>query len=219
MGLFVLSILSAFCLSVAPVVVPKAVDPCAVIGGQKWAAPSDVRACFESFPINETTKSNVCLLLNFLFPLLISERIQILEVVTKTLSFHTSVSYQVLAPEPFTADVHEDILGDLARIGATNYPSELAMHIDLSRSVKRLMDGHCVYINMCYDSLFLTFVPTPVVLLTDKQGAQAVHIAPEAFEVASAEFADEIHVWQDALPGKLKGQLASVSRRPPFNHL
>lgn len=136
---------------------------------------------------------------------------QILDVVTKTLAFHTSVSYQVRAPEPFTADVHEDILGDLARIGTTAYSSEFAMHVDLSRSVKRLMDGHCVYSNLCYDSLFLTFVPAPLVILTDAQGDQAVHIAPEAFEVATAEFADEIAVWQDALPGKLKGQLASVS--------
>ncbi|KAH8114000.1 hypothetical protein DFH11DRAFT_1509631 [Phellopilus nigrolimitatus] len=172
---------------------PKAGDLCAAIGGQKWVAPSAVRACFESFPINQTTKSNI------------------LDVVTKTLAFHTSVSYQVLAPEPFTADVHEDILGDLARIGSTAYSSEFAMHIDLSRSVKRLMDGHCVYTNLCYDSLFLTFVPTPLVLLTDENGEQAVRIAPEAFEVASAEFADEIVLWQDALPGELKGQLASLS--------
>ena len=73
------------------------------------------------------------------------------------------------------------------------------------------MDGHCVYINACYDSLFVTYLPTPVVLLTDEQGEQAVHIAPEAFQVASAEFADEISFWQDALPGDLKGNLESVS--------
>lgn len=138
------------------------------------------------------------------------EFLQILEVVTKSLGFHTSVNYQRLAPEPFTADVHEDILGDLARIGQTTYKSELDLHIDLSRSVKRLMDGHCVYINMCFDSLFLSFVPLPVVLLTDNKGDQAVHIAPEAFTVATAEFPDQIDVWQNALPGKLKGQLASV---------
>ncbi len=130
---------------------------------------------------------------------------------TKTLAFHTSVSYQVLAPEPFTTEVHEDILGDLARIGATRYNSAFDMHVDLSRSVKRLMDGHCVYTNACFDSLFLTFVPLPVVLLTDSNGNQAVHIAPEAFQVASAEFADEIQFWQDSLPGNLRGQLASVS--------
>lgn len=29
--------------------------------------------------------------------------------------------------------------------------------------------------------------------------------------MSSVEFADEIQVWQDALPGPLKGQLASVS--------
>lgn len=121
------------------------------------------------------------------------------------------MNYQKRAPEPFTQDVHEDILADLARIGRTGYHSEFDMHVDLSRSVKRLMDGHCVYIDLCYDSLFLTFLPTPLVLLTDGQGEQAVHIAPEAFEVASAEFADEIQVWQDALPGSLKGQLASVN--------
>jgi hypothetical protein len=36
-----------------------AADPCAAIGGQKWVAPSAVRACFQSFPVNETIKSNV----------------------------------------------------------------------------------------------------------------------------------------------------------------
>ena len=138
--------------------------------------------------------------------------LQILEVVTKTLAFHTSVNYEFRAPQLFTNEVHEDVLGDLARIGRTRYNSEFDMHVDLSRSVKRLMDGHCVYSNACFDSLFLTFVPLPLVLLTDAQGNQAVHIAPEAFTVASAEFADEITFWQDALPGKLKGQLESVSK-------
>ena len=85
---------------------------------------------------------------------------QILEVVTKTLAFHTSVNYQRLAPEPFTAVVHEDILGDLARIGQTAYRSEFDMHVDLSRSVKRLMDGHCVYINNCYDCEFTHYIST-----------------------------------------------------------
>lgn len=60
-------------------------------------------------------------------------------------------------------------------------------------------------------ALFLTFLPIPVVLLTDKDGSQNVHIAPEAFSVASTEFADEIQVWQNALSGPLKGQLSTVS--------
>ncbi|KAL5481091.1 hypothetical protein ACEPAI_10032 [Sanghuangporus weigelae] len=185
--------LSSLIVAAAANAVPRAPDPCAAIGRQKWVAPSAVRSCFESFPVNQTIKTNI------------------LDVVQKSLAFHTSVNYQVRAPEPFTADVHEDILGDIARIRRTQYSSEFDMHIDLARSVRRLMDGHCVYINACYDSLFVTYLPTPVVLLTDEQGEQAVHIAPEAFQVASVEFADEISFWQDALPGDLKGNLESLS--------
>ena len=76
---------------------------------------------------------------------------QIVDVVNKTLAFHTSVNYEILAPEPFSADVHENLLADLARISHTNYPSDFDLHIDMSRTLKRLNDGHCVYINDCYD--------------------------------------------------------------------
>ncbi|KAI0367401.1 hypothetical protein BV20DRAFT_562841 [Pilatotrama ljubarskyi] len=171
----------------------RAVDPCAAIANQTWVAPRDVRACFTSFSVDPTIKANI------------------IEVVNKSLAFHTSVNYQKRAPEPFTADVHEDVLADLARISEQSYANELDLHVDLSRSVKRLDDGHCVYINQCFDSLFLTFVPTPLVFLTDAFGRQSVHIAPEAFTVATAEFKDEVQFWQDALPGALKGQLASLS--------
>jgi hypothetical protein len=57
---------------------------------------------------------------------------------------------------------------------------------------------------------FINYLPIPLVLLTDSSGNQAVHIAPEAFTVASAEFPDEIDFWQNALPGQLQGQLESV---------
>lgn len=107
--------------------------------------------------------------------------------------------------------MHEDVLGDLTRISKQEYPSEYDLHIDLSRTLKRLQDGHCVWINACYDSVFVNFLPTPLVLLTDSNGSQNVHIAPEAFEVASAEFGDEIEVWQNALPRSLKGQLSTAS--------
>lgn len=60
-------------------------------------------------------------------------------------------------------------------------------------------------------ALFTSFLPTPLVLLTDIDGSQHVHITPEAFNVSSAEFGDEIDVWQNALPDKLKGKLSSVS--------
>ncbi|KAI0074081.1 hypothetical protein K474DRAFT_1602120 [Panus rudis PR-1116 ss-1] len=174
-------------------VVARAADPCAAIAGKKWVAPKDARACFTSFKVDPAIKANI------------------VDVVNKTLAFHTSVNYEKLAPEPFTADVHEDLLFDLARISHQKYANELDLHVDLSRTLKRLNDGHCVYINDCFDSTYLTFVPTPLVLLTDAKGVQNVHIAPEAFTVASAEFADEIDFWQNALPGKLKGKLASLS--------
>ncbi|KAK7685580.1 hypothetical protein QCA50_011447 [Cerrena zonata] len=183
------------CLSFWPgfLPLPPFADPCADISSSKWVTPKQVRACFTSFKVDPTLRANT------------------IEVVNKTIAFHTSVNYQVHAPAPFASDVHEDLHFDLARIGHSSYPSELDFHIDLSRTFKRLNDGHCVYINNCFDSVFLTFLPTPLVLLTDSHGAQAVHIAPEAFTVASREFADQIDVWQNALPGNLKGKLESLS--------
>lgn len=49
-------------------------------------------------------------------------------------------------------------------------------------------------------ALFLTFVPTPLALLTDSDGTQNVHIAPEAFNVSSAAFGSEIRTWEEVLP-------------------
>ncbi|KAJ6600067.1 hypothetical protein B0H10DRAFT_1958930 [Mycena sp. CBHHK59/15] len=171
----------------------KKVDPCAIIGGKKWVAPSEVRACYSSVKVDPTIKSNI------------------LDVVSKTLAFHTSVNYQITAPEPFSQFVH---VKDLARISKSEYASDYDLHIDLSRTLKRLNDGHCVWVNSCYDSLFLNFLPLPLALLTEEDGCQNVHIVPAAFQVASAEFPDEISVWQDALPGSLKGKLESVGQFP-----
>lgn len=174
-------------------VLPRASDPCAAISGQKWIAPRAVRDCYSTVKVNETLKNNI------------------LDVVGRTLNFHTSVNYQIQAPPPFNEDVHEDLFKDLDRIRATNYASDYDMHVDLSRTLKRLNDGHCVWINGCYDSFFINYLPTPLVLLSDSSGNQAVHIAPEAFTVASAEFPDQVDFWQNALPGHLKGQLESLS--------
>ncbi|KJA21567.1 hypothetical protein HYPSUDRAFT_55453 [Hypholoma sublateritium FD-334 SS-4] len=174
----------------------RAVDPCAAISGQKWVAPSALRACFTSVKVDPTIKENI------------------IEVINKTLAFHTSVNYEFKAPEPFTADVHEDLLGDLDRISKQSYPSDYDLHIDFSRTLKRLDDvtvGSLLKPSLPRKALFLNFLPVPLVLLTETNGAQNVHIAPEAFQVASAEFPDQISVWQNALPGALKGQLASLS--------
>jgi hypothetical protein len=172
--------------------------------------------------------------------------LKIIEVLNKTLAFHTSVNYQIQAPEPFADDVHEDLHADLARISGQKYRSDFELHLDLSRTFKRLNDGHCIWINRCYvrfhvffvtryslylscrmvcpipflfiyltfassAALFLNFLPTPLVLLTDGNGYQNVHIAPEAFAVVSAEFPDQIDIWQKSLPGRLRGNLQSVS--------
>ncbi|KAJ7597534.1 hypothetical protein C8J56DRAFT_322295 [Mycena floridula] len=167
-------------------------DPCAAIAGRTWASPLEVRKCLFSEPLNETIRANT------------------IEVLNKTLAFHASVNYQVQAPKPFE-DVHEDLHADLARFSVTNYSSDFAFHLDVYRAFKRLNDGHAWCINYCYDSLYISYIPTPVVLLTDADGSQNVHIAPEAFAVASAEFGDEIAFWQDSLPGELRGQLSSLS--------
>ncbi|KAJ7497391.1 hypothetical protein FB451DRAFT_1018980 [Mycena latifolia] len=169
-------------------------DPCVAIAGKKWVSPREARSCMFSSPVDPEIKANI------------------LQVVNNTLPFHTSVNYQILAPPPFQSDVHEDIAADLLRISEEkSYDSDFEFHLDLYRSFRRLNDGHCIVLNLCYDSLYISYLPTPLVLLTASDGSQNVHIAPEAFNVASAEFPDQIEFWQDALPGNLKGRLASLS--------
>ncbi|KAL0956526.1 hypothetical protein HGRIS_002667 [Hohenbuehelia grisea] len=177
----------------ATVTAPIPIDFCEVIGNKTWASPAEVRACISSFPVDPIVKASV------------------IETLNKTLAFHTSTNYQIQAPPPFEDDVHVDLVGELARIAAEEQSSDLELHIDLFRTFKRANDGHCAYINYCYDSLYLTYLPLPLVLLTESDGTQGVFIAPEAFAVATAEFGPEVSFWQDALPGKLKGRLASLS--------
>lgn len=86
--------------------------------------------------------------------------LKILEVITKTLEFHTSTNYQVKVPQPFTSEVHEDILLDLARIKRQKYSSDYDLHVDIFRSLKRLNDGHCSWANYCYVSHDLHLVLT-----------------------------------------------------------
>ncbi|KAH8826344.1 hypothetical protein DL96DRAFT_1805805 [Flagelloscypha sp. PMI_526] len=160
----VASVLLPFLL--AAVVVAQ--DPCTVLAGKKWAAPAEVRACYQSFAVDEAEKSNI------------------LEVMNKTINFHTSTNYQIRAPQPYADQVHENLYTDIARIGASSYASDYEMHIDMSRTYKRLQDGHCVWINYCYDSAWINYLPTPLSLITDNYGKQSVHIAYEAFKVASA---------------------------------
>ena len=56
----------------------------------------------------------------------------------------------------------------------------------------------------------MTYLPTPLVVVDGHD----VHIAPEAFDVASVEFGEDISFWQDALLGDLKGNLHKVRLQP-----
>ncbi|KAJ3909178.1 hypothetical protein F5879DRAFT_792150 [Lentinula edodes] len=189
-------VLSLFSLAVAKIA-PVPLDYCAAIAGKQWVSPLEVRSCMHSFPVNRDVKENI------------------IEVLSKTIAMHTSVNYQISAPKPFDKaryiDVHEDLHKDLARIRQQKYQSEFEFHLDIFHTFRRLNDGHCVVINLCYDSLYISYLPTPLVLLTAADGRQSVHIAPEAFAVASAEFGEEIEFWQNALPGKLQGQLETLN--------
>jgi len=55
-GVLVLVVLGAI---VNGSVLPRASDPCAAIGGQKWVAPGAVRDCYNAVKVNETLKDNV----------------------------------------------------------------------------------------------------------------------------------------------------------------
>lgn len=85
------------------------------------------------------------------------------------MAFHTSTNYQISAPEPFADEVHENVLADLARIGGSKYKSDYDLHIDFSRTLKRLNDGHCVWVNACYVRFFshCTFDATKLVFQQD----------------------------------------------------
>src|ERR1700733_8356964 len=93
---------------------------------------------------DQTIKSNVGLSIHFSTLTLTALPIKIIEVMNKSLAFHTSVNYQIQAPQPFSNDVHENLPMDLARISQQDYYSEYDLHVDLSHTFKRLNDGHCV---------------------------------------------------------------------------
>ncbi|KAH6913966.1 hypothetical protein BKA70DRAFT_1260005 [Coprinopsis sp. MPI-PUGE-AT-0042] len=172
---------------------PVPVDPCIKVAGKRWVLPSEARACLRSFPLKPEIKANI------------------LEIVSKTLAFHTSTNYQIQAPEPYHNDVHHDLHRDLDRIEKTEYESEFDFHVDVYTSFKKVNDGHCGVYNRCFDSLWVTYLPLPLSLLTEEDGSQNIYVSPEAFTLASVEFADSIDWWQDALPGDLKGRLAELS--------
>lgn len=136
-------------------------DTCAEIAGRKWVLPSEARACMSAFPVDPVIKSNVSPLIgSYYLHSNVAPSFQLIEVVNKTLAFHTSVNFQIQAPPPYDRDVHEDLLADLARINQTEYASEFDLHLDFYRSFKKVNDGHCGVYNYCYDGeLKANFLP------------------------------------------------------------
>ena len=121
----------------------------------------------------------------------------------KTLAFHTSTNYEVQAPAPF-ADVQEDIIGTLRRISQQTYQSDFDLHVDIASATRRMGDGHSVYVNMCYDLTYTSFVPVPLVLLQNKDGSQNIYVDPQAYKIFSQDFfKGQLEIWQQALGNKI----------------
>ncbi|KAH8082435.1 hypothetical protein BXZ70DRAFT_1012287 [Cristinia sonorae] len=170
-------------------------DPCEPLARVQWTSPQELRACFRAIQTGPIDKV----------------RDHLLDVVDKTLDqYHTARYFQKHAPPPFTDDVHVDLDAEFRRMRHTRYRTEFDLHLDLSQTIKGLNHLDTVYFNYCYDQVFMNYIPTPLVLVADNRGKERMYIAPNAFEIASSEFPDQIDVWQNALPGKLKGQLQSL---------
>ena len=63
-------------------------------------------------------------------------------------------------------------------------------------------------------ALYVTYLPTPLVLLTEEDGFQSVYIAPEAYDIAKEEFKDTLLWWEKRLPEAFQGNLSSVCPCP-----
>ncbi|KAF9451943.1 hypothetical protein P691DRAFT_284919 [Macrolepiota fuliginosa MF-IS2] len=177
--------------------------PCFKVGGEQWVLPRDARACMSAISFDKKKQENV------------------LDVVTKTLAFHASTNYQLQAPKPYSEDVHWDLLKELEGMRSKDYPSDFDFHRDVQQSVKQVNDGHLMYANWCYDSVYVTYNPFPLVLLTNAvDDTQAVHIAPNAHEIALSLFGPEIKFWEDALGTRLQefsgAQVMQIDGEDPF---
>ncbi|KAB5588032.1 Peptidase family s41 domain containing protein [Ceratobasidium theobromae] len=175
------------------------------IAKQAWSKPSEVEECISSFSFNATLRDNVVDVVSRIFD-----------------QFHTSTSFHLNMPAPY-ADSTVDILGELRRIRATVYKSDFEVHQDVSKTVKRLGDGHANYFNYCYDSLYVTYLPFPLAVLesSSMDGTQNIYIVPEAFEVVTKEFGDEaVKAWQSALGRNLSdfngAQIVLINGEDPW---
>ncbi|QRV82824.1 peptidase family S41 protein [Ceratobasidium sp. AG-Ba] len=186
----------------------RAQDPCAAIAGKTWVKPSQVNACLSYFPFNTTLRDNV------------------VDVVSKTFQqFHTSTSFHLNMPDPFTDDT-VDLIRELNRIKSTTYKSDYLPVSSVAQQVKRLGDGHAGYLNYCYDSIYVTYLPFPIAVLANPNApdVQNIYIVPEASEVVTSAFkGDAIKQWQSALGRNLTAfdgaRITSINGQDPWTYI
>ncbi|KAF8668075.1 Peptidase family S41 [Rhizoctonia solani] len=184
---------------------PTRSDPCAAISNSTWVKPSELHSCFSYFPFNTTLRDNI------------------VDVLSKTFDqFHTSTRFHLDMPEPYK-DITIDILGELQRIKQSTYSSDFELHQDISRTIKRLGDGHAGYNNYCYDSLFITYLPFPLAVLAQpgNEDIQNIHIVPEASEIVRKEFGGgALNIWHSGLGRNLSdfdgARIVSIQGQDPW---
>ncbi|KAJ1300879.1 hypothetical protein OPQ81_002517 [Rhizoctonia solani] len=185
---------------------PLRSDPCAVISNTTWLKPSQVNSCLSYFPFNATLRDNI------------------VDVLSKTFDqFHASTKFHLKMPEPYE-DTTVDILDELQRIKRSTYSSDFELHQDVSRTVKRLADGHASYLNFCYDSIFLTYLPFPLAVLAEPghEDVQNIYIVPEASEITRKEFGGgALKIWRSALGRNLSdfdgARIVSIGGQDPWD--
>ncbi|CUA71803.1 Glucan 1,4-alpha-maltotetraohydrolase [Rhizoctonia solani] len=193
-------------VSGSPLHVTRA-DPCAAIHNTTWLKPSQVHSCLSYFPFNATLRDNVVDVLSAMLD-----------------QFHASTKFHLDMPEPFK-DTTVDILGELQRIKKSTYSSDFELHQDVSRTVNRLADGHAGYTNYCYDNLFITLLPFPLVTLAQpgNENIQNIYIVPEASKIA-LQFGiegDALEVWRSKLGRNLSdfdgARIVSIDGKAPWD--
>ncbi|KAG8693372.1 hypothetical protein FRC08_009167, partial [Ceratobasidium sp. 394] len=188
--------------------VPRAVDPCKQIANKVWVKPSEANACLSYFKFDTKLRNNV------------------ITVVSRTFKqFHTSTEFHRNMPAPFKDDT-VDLLAELGKIGRTTYKNDFELHRAVSKQVKRLGDGHAGYLNFCYDSSYVSYLPFPISPLANPKNLkeQNLYIVPEASEISIASFsADAIKTWETALKRKLadfnEARIVSINGQDPWAYI
>ncbi|KZS88924.1 hypothetical protein SISNIDRAFT_489768 [Sistotremastrum niveocremeum HHB9708] len=179
---------------------PSASDPCAKIAGQTFSVPSDVLACWKSFPFNETIRDNV------------------LEVHQKVFNFYTFEDYYLNSPPPFQEST-TNIRAELARIQGTKYATDYDFNRDLYNFVTGLNDGHTRWFPGCYTLIWQNILPAPIVTL-EVNGIQGVFIAPDSAEFL-AQFPPSFAASLNGFDfNRLAGaQIVEIQGTDPFNYV